>query len=506
MNRLLRVALAVALTAAGSSAHAAWYEAKSAHFLILADESPRDLEQFALKLERFDKAVRLVRAMDDPPLGDAGRLTVFVLKDTDTVSKMAVGTKSPIYGFYIPKAAGSVAFVPRRTDGGDDWDLSADTVFFHEYAHHLMLQNTDSALPPWLVEGFAEFFSTAQFPRDGSVQLGTPANHRAPGLYLTNPVPIEKLLGEGLKDKASDVEMDAFYGRAWLLTHYLTFSPKRDGQLAKYVEEVRAGKDLLTAARDAFGDLKKLDGDIDDYLQENRFRYLSVKGDLFKGISAGVRPLGAGEAAIMPVRIRSSRGVDDKTAPEVAAQARAIAASYPDDPAVETALAEAEFDEHNYAASEQAANRALSKSPALTKALVYKGRAEMELAAGDPKADWNAIRNQFIAANKLDTEDPEPLLLFYESFGRHRQPATADAIAGLEYALVLAPQDQGLREMVVWQLIVDNHLAEAREALGPLAFNPHSSDGREQARKVMAALAANNRQAALDAMRSGSKE
>jgi len=500
MGRSLTLALAAAFALLPAPANAAWYEAKTAHFLILADESPSDLQQFAIKLEKFDKAVRSVRSMGDPPVGDAGRLTIFVLRDHDAVSKIAVGTSSSIYGFYIPRASGSVAFVPRKTDGNMVWDVSADTVFFHEYAHHMMFQNTDSALPPWFVEGFAEFFSTAQFPTDGSVKLGTPANHRAAGLYLSRKVAIEDLLGDGLKKNASAEEMDAFYGRAWLVTHYLTFNEQRRSQLATYVTEVNAGKDLLTAARDAFGDLKQLDRELDRYLDRNRFVYLTVKPDVFKSITATVRPLRPGEAAIMPVRIRSTRGVDSKTAPEIAAQARAIAANYPDDPAVQRALAEAEFDERNYAAAEAAADRALVKDPKLTKAMIYKGRAEMRLASGNAKADWNAIRQNFLAANKLDTEDPEPLMLYYQSFREEGKQPPPDAVDGLLYALVLAPQDRTLRGMAVIQLIFDNRLAEARTDLAPLAYDPHSGEGRERARRIMNALAANNQKAALAAI------
>jgi tetratricopeptide (TPR) repeat protein len=202
----------------------------------------------------------------------------------------------------------------------------------------------------------------------------------------------------------------------------------------------------------------------------------------------------------MPIRIRSARGVDSKTAPEVAALARGIAAQYSDDPAVERELAEAEFDEHNYAAAEQAAGRALAADPKLAKALIYKGRAQMMLAESKPKADWDAIRRNFLAANKLDTEDPEPLLLYYESFPKSGTRPTANAVAGLEYALVLAPQDKSLRMMVVSEMINANKFAEAREALAPLAFDPHSSDSREFARKIMDALSSKDPKTALAAI------
>jgi len=487
---------AIAISAPG---HAAWYQATSAHFTIYADESPKSLEAFATRLEQFDKAVRILRNMDDPPIGDSGRVTVYVLPSTDAVSKLAVGKDSPIAGFYIPRASGSVAFVPKKSGSGQIWDLDADTVFFHEYSHHLQLQNTDAALPPWLVEGFAEFYSTAEFERDGSVRLGSPANHRIAGLYLLPKPTMEQIFGGGLKKPTGD-QLEAFYGWSWVLTHYLAFAPERKGQLSRYIAAIRRGDDLMKAATEAFGDLKQFDRDTDRYLHVNRFAYLQVNTPELNRISVAMRPLSAGEAAVMPGRIRSTRGVNQKTAPEIAAQIRSIAATYPTDAYVQRALAEAEFDVHNYAAAEQAAIRALAIDPKFEEALIYKGRAEMELAASNPKADWNAIRDNFLKANRLDTEDAEPLMLYYKSFGREGIRPTANASEGLVYAMALAPQDKSLRMMAVAQLIEDRKFAEAKEALGPVAFDPHSSGARDQARTIMEALASKDAKAALAAL------
>jgi hypothetical protein len=133
-----------ALAAASFSvpASAAWYQAKTAHFTTYADEKPATLQDYATKLEKFDKAVRIARRMDDPPVGDAGRVSIYVLPDADAVEKLAA--EKGAAGFYIPRASGSVAFVPRDTGGNHQWDLTPSIVFFHEYAH-LMLQNTDAA-------------------------------------------------------------------------------------------------------------------------------------------------------------------------------------------------------------------------------------------------------------------------------------------------------------------------------------------------------------------------
>jgi tetratricopeptide (TPR) repeat protein len=492
--------LGAAMLLAPAPAYADWYEAQSKHFVIYADEAPNDLQNFATQVEKFDKAVRKVREMDDPPVGDAGKVTIYILKSANAVSSAAVGKRSPIAGFYIPRASGSVAFVSRNVGDGTIWSATADTILFHEYAHHLMFQNTDAVLPAWLVEGFAEFFSTAEFERNGSVRLGMPATHRAAALYRPNKPNIRNLLTTSVKDDASSEEFDRFYGRAWLLTHYLTFAPSRSGQLARYLGEVRTGTELLKAAQDSFGDLNTLDRDLDRYLEGNRFKYIVVNSPDLNNIAVALRPLRAGESAMMAVRMRSARGVDSKDAHAVAELARKVAASYPNDPAVERELAEAEFDQQDYAASEKAASSALAEQPNFVKALIYKGRAEMALADGDRHANWDAIRRIFMAANKLDTENPEPLLRYYESFGRSGTRPTANAIAGLEYALVLAPQDRSLRMMVVSEEIDSGKFADARATLAPLAFDPHSGKQSELARKLMAALSSKDPRTAIGLM------
>jgi len=120
MRVLFNGLAAAGLVLTSSAAEAAWHKAESKHFIIFADEEPADLAAFATKLERFDKAVRVARAMDDPTVGDGNRLTVFVLPDDAAVRKL-VGDKSGFtYGYYIGRASGPVAFVPRKTDANTD--------------------------------------------------------------------------------------------------------------------------------------------------------------------------------------------------------------------------------------------------------------------------------------------------------------------------------------------------------------------------------------------------
>ena len=488
---LIAAVLAVPMPALG-----AWHEAKTRHFLIYSDEEPESLRQYAAKLERFDQAVRLARKMADPPLTDAGRLTIYALKDVAALDRVA-GTGSRIFGLYSTRASGSYAFVARTKPKGPG-EINSDIVFYHEYAHHLMLQDLSAYYPPWLVEGFAEFLSTAQIAGDGKVTFGAAANHRSAGVFAPDKrLTISAMVGDSYRS-LDGWQWELLYSRGWLLTHYLTFEPSRKGQLDRYVEGIRSGQTPAKSAGAAFGDMLRLTRELDGYARRKTLSGTVVQTDSSKIGPVDIRPLGVGEAAIMAVRMQSSLGVSRATAGRVAAQARKIAAQFPNDPVVQSTLAEAEHDARNYNAAIAAADRALAADPRNANALVYKGRSLMRLAKDNPAgADLEGIRKWFVRANHADPENPEPLMLFYQTYKDAGAVATASATKGLLYALVLAPQDDRLRLLSVRQLLVDGRIAEARQAFAPLAFDPHARRFHDTAQDILAAIEASDAAHAL---------
>lgn len=458
-------------------APAAWHKASSPHFVIYADAKPEKLRAYAEKLEKFDQAVRYARQMDDYPVGDGNRLTIFVTRSMGAVQRLANDKSRTVAGFYIPRAEGPLAFVPKTT--GDE-DMSTDVVFFHEYAHHLMLQELDRPYPEWLIEGFAEFMSTATFEKDGRVALGRAAQHRAIGLLYTEGLPLEMLLA-GNYDRIDYIQRESIYGKGWLLTHYLTFENARSGQLDKYVTAIGKGVPPLDAARTAFGDLKRLDQDLDKYLKRRTILTLFIDGRVFKPVPIEIRPLSAGAAEVLPFRMESKRGVTGTTAEPLAVKVRRVQASAPGDPLVEMTLAEAELDSGHPQASEAAADRALAVDPRNIEAMIFKGRAiiahALETKVEDKKR-FDEARAWFMRANKLDTEDPEPLMEFYKSYVEQGVSPTKNAIEALHYASNLVPQDPGLRLNSAVRYLQDKDLKKARETLAPIAYDPH---GREMA-------------------------
>lgn len=493
---------AVSLFAA-APAHASWYEASSKHFIIFANENPRELQQFAARLEQFDQGARYAMRMEDPPVGDGNRLTVFV-EPTDKEIHEIMGDKNAWQaGFYTGRVTGPLAYVPLRTDSDED----PDALFFHEYTHHLMMQNLDAPYPEWYVEGFAEFLSTAKFDRDGSIWFGAPLQQRAFALLSNNPPSFQQMTA-GLQPKMTDMDRDAFYGRGWLITHYLSMEKKRDGQLPRYLAALANGEAPLTAAHEVFGDLKQLDGELNRYVTSPMTEF-KIGADHIKIGQIDVRPLSAGAAAVIVDRAKVKYGYHGAAAEALAADVKSIESRYPGDELVEATLAEAELDADHADAGEQAAVRALAANPNDTEAMVLKASA-IEMKAKDMDGDqrhalFEQARQILIDANKIDTEDPEPLYDYYWSYLREGIRPTDNAIGALHYASDLAPQDIGVRMNSAIAYLEEGKLKDARATLTVVAYSPHADQAADVAKRMMADIDAGNGKAALNETRSASK-
>jgi hypothetical protein len=474
------IAAALVMGWMSQTAQASWIEARTDHFIVYVDGSEASARDFATKLERFDKGMRLLHKLPDLQENHANPLTVYVVTDQDAVRRLCGGRSdkncSNVAGFYQGHADGSTAFTPRRSGEGNPLDLSAQAVLFHEYSHHFIKRNYAAAYPAWFIEGFAEFNATASFERDGSIAFGKPPLYRAYALLRGHLLPLRTILATKVTEIKPD-DRSQFYGQGWLITHYLTFEESRKGQLAAYLKGINEGKRSIDAAEAAFGDLHKLDRDLENHL-EGKISFVRLGIDQVPITAVKLRALTAGEAAVMPARMRSERGVDGTSAPLVVQQARLLAAPFPNDRGAQEALAEAEYDAGNDDLAEAAADRVLAVAPDDRVALEYKGRARLRRARkakiSDPKI-WSDARGWLVKANRQEPDDAAPLLYFYESFLLQGVAPTANAVIGLERAYVLAPEDKRLTLLLARQYLRDDKLKEARAVLAPLAYDPHAA-------------------------------
>jgi tetratricopeptide (TPR) repeat protein len=469
-----------------STANAEWLEASSDHFVIYGDQNEKSVRGFAERLELFHEAMAHVLRRQSAKTSPSNRVTIYVVTNQSKVREFAKADNQFLAGVYIPRAGSTIALVPKLKGTSSEFDLSAETILFHEYAHYFMAGLTARAYPSWFVEGFAEFFSGVQFKPD-SVGLGAPATHRAYELAYSQSVPIRKMLDIEGDPLASKPNYDAFYGQSWALFHYLEFSPERAGQLAKYEQLLATGDSALEAAEGAFGDLDKLEKDMQSYPKRRKLSYLVIDR---KALTIGpiiVRALSPGQAEMMPTTIRSKVGVTHEEALGLLPEAHRVAAHYPDDPEVLAALAEAEVDAGNDDAAIVAADRCVAIDPKQINAQIQKGYALIDKihTGALPKESWRDVRSQFMKVNRIENDNPIPLVQFYLSYLGQGVAPTKNAIDGLEWAMALAPFDSSVRWLVAQQMIFDNRLNDAAQTLAPLAYSPHPGEQTDMALKLL---------------------
>jgi hypothetical protein len=475
------LALGLALgSVAASPARAEWREARSRHFAVYSEGKEAELRETATRLEQLDALMRMLSGNATAEADQiANPLTVYVVDDIAAVRRL-YGKGGGVGGFYVPRATGSIAFTPRYTS---DSDFTGQLVLFHEYAHHYLLGNYAAPYPAWFAEGYAEFMSTVRFTAT-TVDFGRPAQHRAWALGSDNAMTVERLFTLGPR-RLSDTDTAQMYARGWLLTHYIMFDPARGKQFGAYVQKVASGVPTREAAIAGFGDLGKLNGALNGYLSRNRFAVRQMTRDRLAAAPVAIRTLTPGQGAMIPLRMRSTRGVDRTTAVPLFAQATRVAAAYPTDPVVQGWLAEMAYDAGDDAAAEGAATRALAADPRSIQALLYTARVHLRrlvLAKDHNPAAWKEARSWIVRANRIDANDPGTLGLFYQSFAMADAEPGKSAVMGLYRASELAPQDPSLRWQAARQHLIDGDTDAARTALRPLAYDPHAAPDNPAAR------------------------
>lgn len=122
-----------------ATAHAEWYVAETDHFVVYSESNARQTEEFASRLERFARAMRFMQNMPIEAAEPSNRLTIYRWGDVGDISRLYSPSRNGVAGFFIPRASGSVAFVPAResytnspgTRTSDDTALKAETILFH---------------------------------------------------------------------------------------------------------------------------------------------------------------------------------------------------------------------------------------------------------------------------------------------------------------------------------------------------------------------------------------
>jgi tetratricopeptide (TPR) repeat protein len=475
------LAMALAVPAAAKDE---WWEARTDHFVVITQDSEANARAYAERMERFDNALRTMQNMPlkTPDIGEANRVRIYRFGETDDIGRLA-GVNG-VAGFYRGLAGSPVAFAPvkeGRETGSllrnkfDPEKLDAESVLKHEYVHHFMLYNFPATYPSWYVEGYAEFFATLDLRPDGSFHVGNPPNYRASALKDIVIMPTSQLFDS--ERKMGGLDWLQRYSLGWLLTHYLSLAPEREGQLSAYLTALGKGEKSLDAAKRVFGDLGKLDRDLRRHLS-GKLPGLNVKPASYSPPVVRMRAITGAEADTMMDRIRLAAGLDRKDAGGVVSSLQTATAKWPDYADGWTMLAEAQAIARDFDAADRSADKALQLAPNSMAALLAKADIAILRERKQP-GSAKAARPFLVKAARLDERDPRPLINYYLSYRLAKEEPTESSLIGLETAYETAAHDRTFRYFLGTQLLAEGKGNAAKSILLPLAVSLHGIDPKK---------------------------
>lgn len=473
----------LALAAFTAPAQAKWLKAETDHFVIHSDTGERELREYAVDLETFDALLRL-RHGRKPGEATARKLPIYLVRDLKELRRAQPEAQEGQAGVYLSGEQDVYALAIRKF--GDD-------VLLHEYVHHFMLGNFPNAYPTWLVEGYAEYFASAEF-KPQEVNFGKPSSNRAGWLNNGKWLKVADLLRLHPQQLKSGEQRSMYYGQAWLLTHYMLSDPRRLDQLQAYARDVSAGRDPVAAMEKATGaSLTALDNALRSYFGGG-IKYGRLPRNLLPAPAVTISELPASAGDLLLEAQLLKRGVPQAMRAEVLAKVRARAAKHPGDRLADVTLARAETTIGDRAAGEAILTRRLAADGADAEALRLLAQSRLAAAAEEKDATRAAAirteaRRYAARAMNVDQSDYQTLMTFVQTRSGLPGYPTADDLKALLLAHGMAPQVAALRVNTAMALVLAKQEREALRLLQPVANNPHGGPAAEAAQTAIRLIA-----------------
>jgi TonB family protein len=305
----------------------AWVEVRSPNFIVVSNAGEPAARRTALQFEEIRAVFRqslLIAGTHPTPV-----VTVLAVANEASMRKLLPeywvkdhAHPSGLYAGYVNLFFAAVEL--------DAHVASPFQTLYHEYFHTITVPYFPD-LPVWLSEGLAEFYGHTEID-ERHVRMGQSDPELLAQLRDRTPIPLSVLFAVNTSspyyneaDKTS-----LFYAESWALTHYLMLGDRTThaAMLKAYLENLDHGIKPDQAARLAFGDLKKLQFDLQAYIHNAGLPYLKVpsakidEGELkvrliseaeacaYRGGFAAVR----GQAAVATAALQEALRLDSKIA------------------------------------------------------------------------------------------------------------------------------------------------------------------------------------------------
>jgi len=471
-----------------SIAEAKWHNARSEHFDVYSAGKLKQTRSFVEKLEKFDILLRLMTGTKSE--ASARRFKVILVTNQDMVGRIKGGESKNIAGFYKVIPSEAIAVVPRRASNTSRFALDPETILFHEYAHHFMLQYFPSAYPSWYVEGFAEFFAATDFKANGSVVTGKVAVHRLPSLQFNGPMDLDTLFFQkpNLKKRR---ETALFYATAWLLTHYLRDNDERARQFQTYLVALNSGQTNQVAAEQNFvGGLDALNSELKRYWNKEKLFASQLDLPIFKKKpDVQINALPADRDALFDQEIELIGVLSDSDKTRMHKAILTAEQEFPQSGHPALLMARLLYRDGKLDQAKTSIAKAIERAPNSAQAHIMQAKILMRLAVRKDAKEartslMKAALKSISIANRADIGNPEPFYLYYQYRKREGKEINELTMQGLDQAFQFLPQYALYRLSFAQELARKEEFMFAAGILKPLAFAAHSTAMSTYARKL----------------------
>ncbi len=477
-------------TASPCLAEPKWTILHDGALTVIGDQSPSSLRDVAIQIQQFRAVVGGLIHNADRPLSIP--TAVFVLgthKAMEPLLPLYKGKPATIGGYFGQGSDSN--YIIMSLEGYEE----SSEITFHEYTH-LLVRNAVKALPVWLNEGLAEYYSSYAVIDHGKAAEVGRAIKRHIILLRQRYVPIAELIAV---DQSSPMYNEGerrsiFYAESWALTHYMLLArPNGGAAVNNYANEIAEGRAPIDAFRTAFGSSPAdVDKELQEYLRHLTFpaiRFTFATQLAFQGPAAG-QPMTAGEieAWIGDAQRRVQRA--DEAAPRIE---KAVAAE-PNTAIAQLALGHLRVSQQRTDAALEAFDRAAGLAPDDFLIQYVSGTSRLRAARTASAEQRVATLAALKRATMLNgaSSDAYAALAYVQMQSRE---SLKDARTSIEHAIALSPGRLDYRLRYADIRILEGDIDAARTLLTSIAAITADSIASRQAQARLDAIVEHERPA-----------
>jgi tetratricopeptide (TPR) repeat protein len=407
---LLALFFCVTFSALASDPNPHWLQVRTPHFTLLTDSNEKEARRLVTQFEQMRAFFHTIlpHAADD-----ASPITVIAFKDSkgfqalEPEAYLAKGQLN-LAGYFLRTQ--DTNFILLRLDAQGEHPFAT---VYHEYTHFMMRKA--EWLPLWLNEGLAEFYQNTDI-RDKEVVLGQPSEYDILYLRQNRLLPLATLLAV---DHNSPYYHDenkgsVFYAESWALTHLLEVSDAQNktNRLRDYALLMSKGQDPVSAAQQAFGDLNKLQMQLDNYVGQAIFLAFKMNASFpVDAASFQVQPVSEPQAAAIRARVM----IDNDRRKDALNLLNAALRDEPDNALAHETMGYLKFREQEFTQARKWYGEAVKLDPHSLLANYYYGVISLRTGSRDFDAEAESSLRAAIDINPAFAPSYDALAAFYGS-------------------------------------------------------------------------------------------